>query len=126
MARAAVALALVAMLAFAVSSDALAVRQVFVWGLGNGVGGAAGAKAIRIALYNSWNKVNSNSVNGFWIGQQNDGLLFGSKDDTWGDIGGYTDWASVDIYKSFKVWEKNQPSYKALPVTTKKRLVSYL
>lgn len=32
--------------------DALAVRQVFVWGLGNGVGGAAGAKAVRIALYN--------------------------------------------------------------------------
>jgi hypothetical protein len=33
-------------------ADALAVRQVFVWSLGNGVGGAAGAKAVRIALYN--------------------------------------------------------------------------
>jgi hypothetical protein len=33
-------------------ADALAVRQVFVWNLGNGVGGAAGAKAVRIALYN--------------------------------------------------------------------------
>jgi hypothetical protein len=34
------------------ASDALGVRQVFVWGLSSGVGGAAGAKAVRIALYN--------------------------------------------------------------------------
>lgn len=47
-------------------ADALAVRQVFVWTLGNGVGGAAGAKAVRIALYNSWNKINKDSVSGYW------------------------------------------------------------
>ncbi|KAF8059689.1 hypothetical protein HT031_005097 [Scenedesmus sp. PABB004] len=116
-----VALALVALLALATTSEALVVRQVFVWGLKGGVGAAAGSKAVRIALYNSWNKVNANSVNGYWIGQQNDGLLFGAKDTTWGDIAGYT-----DCYKSFKVWEKNQPSYKGIPVTTRNRLVSYL
>lgn len=39
-------------LLLALAEAALGVRQVFVWKLGNGVGGAAGAKAVRIALYN--------------------------------------------------------------------------
>ena len=51
--------------------------------------------------------------------------MFGPDDGTWGDFGGVTDWASVDAYKSYKVWEKGQPAYKALPVTDKKRLVTY-
>lgn len=29
-------------------------------------------------------------------------------------------------YDEFKDWEKAQPTYKALPVTTRTRLVSYL
>ena len=100
-------------------------RQIFIWRLANGIGGAAGAKAVRIALYNAWNSVNKGSVSGYWVGQQNDALLFGAKDDTWGDIGGLTDWKDVEQYKAFKVWEKNQPKYKALQVTDKRRLVAY-
>jgi hypothetical protein len=79
------------------------VRQLFIWRLEGGIPQAAGNKAIRIALYNAWNNVNPNTVRSYWVGQQNDGLLFGKKDDTWGDIGGYTDWITVPIYKSFKV-----------------------
>jgi hypothetical protein len=36
------------------------VRQLFIWGLSTGIGGAAGAKSVRIALYNSWNKLSAN------------------------------------------------------------------
>jgi hypothetical protein len=37
------------------------------------------------------------------VGIQDDDLLFSaSKDDTWFDVGGYTDWADENIYKSFK------------------------
>ena len=105
---------------------AAAVRQLFIWGLSTGIGGAAGAKSIRIALYNSWNKINKGSVSGYWTGQQNDALLFGAKDNTWGDLGGLTDWKTVEDYKSFKVWERGQPRYKEIPVTTRSRLVAYV
>lgn len=43
-------------------------------------------------------------VTGYWIGTQDDALLFqAAKDTTWGDLGGYTDWASDETYKAFKV-----------------------
>ena len=87
----------------AAEAQNIPVRQLFIWSLEGGIGQAAGNKAIRIALYNAWNKVNPGTVTNYWVGQQNDGLLFGKKDDTWGDIGGYTDWSTVPAYKSFKV-----------------------
>lgn len=41
-------------------------RQLFIWDFANGLGGAAGAKATRIALYNKWNSVNKRSVGSYW------------------------------------------------------------
>ncbi|KAI8469079.1 MAG: hypothetical protein J3K34DRAFT_522447 [Monoraphidium minutum] len=102
-------------------------RQLFLWSLKGGVPVGKAAKATRTALYDAWNKANpKQAVTSYWLGAQDDDLLFSpTKDATWADVGGYTDFASADLYNAFKNWEKAQPSYAAIPVTTRTRLVSY-
>jgi hypothetical protein len=69
--------------------------------------------------------INTNNKQNNRIGAQDDKLLFSSnKDATWADLGGYTEFASAAAYKEFKTWEATQPSYKAIPVKTRTRLVS--
>jgi hypothetical protein len=51
------------------------------------------------ALYTQWNAnttviANKWTVTGYWLAPQNDSLIGSlTKDSTWGDITGYTDWA---------------------------------
>ncbi|GBF92824.1 hypothetical protein Rsub_05443 [Raphidocelis subcapitata] len=130
MARSTAFVALAMVLLLASGASAAPVRQLFLWRLTGGVKAATAAKATRALLYQEWNKTPANAktqVGQYWVGQQDDALLFSTaSDSTWADLGGYTDWPDADTYKVFKNWEKEQPSYKAIQVGDKLRLISFL